>query len=155
MKSSSLFRPIPSLTTSSETSMGSRRAHRSVRESRALLAQLDARAVGGIDPHSYAGRPLDYAREVLGIATLTEPQQQFITLLHEPPYRVLCSSGHAVGKTFGAAVAVNYWYDSYPQSVVITTAPTQRDVVDLLWTEVRLQRQRALVPLGMDFVGPR
>lgn len=34
--------------------------------------------------------------------------------------------------------------------MIISTAPTQRDVVDLLWTEVRLQRARALVPLPND-----
>lgn len=46
----------------------------------------------------------------------------------------------------------NWWYDSFNPGLVITTAPTKRDVEDLLWKEVRLQRQRA--GLDMDFVGP-
>jgi hypothetical protein len=61
-------------------------------------------------------------------------------------------SAHDVGKTFIAAVAVNWWYDTRDPGVVITTAPTLRDVVDLLWTEVRLQRFR--VGLESAFVGP-
>jgi hypothetical protein len=101
----------------------------------------------------YQGDPVRYAQEKLGIATLTAEQEQALRLLHVPPYRVLCLSGHDVGKTFLAAVAVNYWYDCFDPSVVITTAPTQRDVVDLLWTEIRLQRGAA--GLSSDFIGDR
>ncbi|WP_202974201.1 hypothetical protein [Fimbriiglobus ruber] len=63
-------------------------------------------------------------------------------------------SGHSIGKTFLAAWLVNWWYDTRKPGVAITTAPTKRDVVDLLWTEVRLQRQRAKLPLPFDFIGP-
>ena len=101
------------------------------------------------DPHAYAGRPVEYAERVLGITTLTEPQKRILTCLHEPPFRVLVPSGHTTGKTFVAAAAVSYWYDSFPASLVLTTAPTERDVVDLLWTEIRLQRWRA----GLDCSG--
>src|SRR5262249_29682351 len=64
-------------------------------------------------------------------------------------------SAHSLGKTFLAAVLVNWWYDSFPDGVVITTAPTARDVCDLLWTEVRLLRRNAVRPLSWDFVGER
>jgi hypothetical protein len=84
---------------------------------------------------------------------LTADQAKVLPLLLEPPYRVLVGSGHNVGKTFLAALLVNWWYDSFDPGVVITTAPTERDVVDLLWTEVRLQRQR--VGLSADFIGLR
>jgi hypothetical protein len=86
---------------------------------------------------------------------LTADQEAVARAILEPPYRVLVESGHSVGKTFLAAVLVNWWYDHFDPGVVITTAPTERDVVDLLWTEVRLQRQRAKVPLRTDFIGPR
>jgi hypothetical protein len=111
-----------------------------------LAQAVSARSAHG-GRHSYAGKPLEYARRVLGITTLTEPVQRMLTALHEAPYRVLMPSAHDVGKTHGAAVAVNYWYDSFDPGVVLTTAPTERDVDDLLWTEIRLQRQRALIPL--------
>jgi hypothetical protein len=100
------------------------------------------------DPHAFAGRPVEYAEEVLGITTLTGPQQRILRAIHEPPCRVLVPSGHDLGKTFVAAVLACYWYDSFDPGLVLTTAPTERDVIDLLWTEIRLLRQRAGLPLG-------
>jgi hypothetical protein len=95
------------------------------------------------DLHGYARRPVEYAERVLRITTLTPEQRQILRAIHEPPYRVLVPSAHDVGKTFIAAVVANYWYDSFRPGLVLTTAPTERDVNDLLWTELRLQRQRA------------
>jgi len=85
--------------------------------------------------------------------TLTPDQGQILQSLLTPPFKTLVPSGHNTGKTFCAAVAVNHWFDSYDPGVVITTAPTERDVVDLLWAEVRLLRQRAGLP--SPFIGPR
>ena len=94
--------------------------------------------------------PVGYARDVLGI-TLWQPIAAALLALLEPPYVVDVDSGHGVGKTHGAAVAINWWYDTrHPAAVVITTAPTLRDVVDLLWTEIRLQRRHARIPLADD-----
>lgn len=84
---------------------------------------------------------------------LTADQAVIAGALREPPYRVKVNAGHNVGKTFLAAVLANWWYDSFDPGIVITTAPTERDVVDLLWTEIRLQRQRA--GLVSPFIGPR
>jgi hypothetical protein len=95
-----------------------------------------------------------YARNILGVE-LTPAQQEIALAVHQHPYKVKVDSGHNTGKTFIAAVLVNYWYDVFDPGVVITTAPTKRDVEDLLWTEIRLLRRRAKVPLSDDFVGPR
>lgn len=92
---------------------------------------------------------MGYARDVLG-AALWGPVAEALRSLLVPPYRVSVDSGHGIGKTYGAAVAVNWWYDTRDPSWTITTAPTERDVIDLLWTEVRLQRQRARVALPQD-----
>jgi hypothetical protein len=72
------------------------------------------------DPHAFAGRPVAYAEEVLGIHTLTADQKAILNALHEPPCRVLVPSAHDVGKT----------------------------VIDLLWAEIRLLRRRAGLDLG-------
>ena len=48
----------------------------------------------------------------------------------------MVKSGHSVGKTFLAAWIVNWFYDSHPASITISTAPTKRDVCDLLWKEI-------------------
>lgn len=113
--------------------------------------ELTSRAVTGLT--EYENDPIGYARAVLGITLWSEVEESLIALL-EPPFRVSVDSGHGVGKTFAAAVSANWWFDTRNPGVVITTAPTQRDVVDLLWTEIRLQRERAIYPLPDFFIGP-
>ncbi len=94
------------------------------------------------DCRKYATDPVGYAREVLGVEPW-ETQREIARLLQTPPYRVLVKSSHSVGKTWTAAWLTSWWHDTFSPSVVITTAPTARDVRDLLWTEIRLQRRSA------------
>lgn len=106
-------------------------------------------------PRDLAGKypdPVDYCREVLKIETLTEQQQKVMRLCTQAPYKVLVPSGHTTGKTFLAACLVSWWFDTFDPSIVLTTAPTERQVKDLLWKEVRAQRAKA--GLG-GFIGPR
>jgi hypothetical protein len=77
-------------------------------------------------------------------------QQQIAQALLEPPHRVLVKACHSVGKTHVAAGLVNWWYDTHDPGVVLTTAPTARQVRDVLWKEVRTQRR----PRG-GFAGPK
>lgn len=57
--------------------------------------------------------------------------------------------------TLLAACAALWWFYARPNSVVITTAPTQQDVVDLLWTEIRIRHARARRRLPDYFSGPK
>ncbi|MDE2101307.1 MAG: hypothetical protein KGL39_28935 [Patescibacteria group bacterium] len=99
----------------------------------------------------YSRDPVGYLREVLK-ADPWEVQEEISRLLLTPPYRVLVKASHSVGKTWLAAALTSWWYDTFStDSAVITTAPTDRDVKDLLWSEVRRQR-RAVGRLG-DFTG--
>lgn len=123
--------------------MASSHYRRILNQSRAFRESLTPAASR---QHDYALRPVDYAREVLGVTTLTQPQIEILEAIHRPPCRVLVPSAHDVGKTFCAAVAACYWYDSFNPGLVLTTAPTEKDVIDLLWTEIRLLRMRA----GLD-----
>lgn len=95
--------------------------------------------------------PVEYAQEELKIETLTPVQKDILRSLVVPPYRTMVKSGHNVGKTMIAAVAVNWRYDCFDPGAVISTAPSDRDVKDLLWAEIRTQRQRAGIPT--DFIG--
>src|SRR5262249_40864066 len=95
--------------------------------------------------------PVAYAREVLGVR-LWAKQIEILQALTRPPHKVLVLSGHNVGKTFVAGVAVNWWYDTRNPGVAITTAPTNQDVRDLLWKEIRLQRG---ILKRSDFAGPQ
>jgi hypothetical protein len=46
-------------------------------------------------------------------------------------------SGHGVGKTYSAGRAALWFLLTHPHSIVITTAPTWRQVKKLLWGEIR------------------
>jgi hypothetical protein len=95
--------------------------------------------------------PVAYAQEVLGVR-LWAKQIEILQALTRPPHKVLVLSGHNVGKTFVAAVAVNWWFDTRNPGVAITTAPTNQDVRDLLWKEIRMQRG---ILRPSDFAGPQ
>lgn len=61
-------------------------------------------------------------------------------------------SCHGAGKSFSAAdVALWYLYTHRP-SIVLTTAPTDRQVKGILWKEIRKSYQRAVYPLGGDML---
>lgn len=68
-------------------------------------------------------------------------QAEIAEKLLQPPYRVLVKACHNVGKTFLGGSLVNWFFDSYQPSIALTTAPTARQVNDLLWKEVRVQRR--------------
>ncbi len=120
-----------------------------LRRLRADVAEAGGASSGPSWPQ-YERDPAGYCRDVLKVA-LTPDQESVLLALLEPPYSVLVSSGHSVGKTFLGACIINWWYDTRDPSAAISTAPTERDVEDLLWTEVRLQRERAGLPT--HFIG--
>lgn len=99
----------------------------------------------------YRDDPIGFFKNVLRV-TLTEQQESVVKLLLVPPYKVIVKSAHNVGKTFLAACIAIWWYFTRSPSVCITTAPTERDVIDLLWTEIRLLVQRGELP--DHFIGP-
>lgn len=68
-------------------------------------------------------------------------QVEIAQALLTPPYRVLVKACHNVGKTFLGGSLVNWFFDSFQPSITLTTAPTARQVNDLLWKEVRVQRR--------------
>ena len=108
-----------------------------------------------VDPRGYARDPAAYCRDILGVH-LTPDQESILAALAVPPFKALVSAGHNVGKSFVAACAVNWWYDSHDPGIVLTTAPTDRQVKDILWKEVRLLRQGSRLPRsGLDFAGPK
>lgn len=97
--------------------------------------------MGATDYSKYRYDPVSYARQVLGVQWWSK-QIEIAEALLEPPHRVLVKASHKVGKTHLAGGLVNWWYDTRNPSVALTTAPTDRQVRDLLWKEVRKQRKK-------------
>lgn len=58
------------------------------------------------------------------------------------------ASCHGAGKSFTAARLALAYLCSHKPSIVITTAPTDRQVKGILWKEIRLAHQRARMPIG-------
>lgn len=68
-------------------------------------------------------------------------------LAGEPAVKVFhVEAGHGVGKTFGAAALVNWFFDAFAPSITMTTAPTSDQVEKLLWKNIRTQRDGKGLP---------
>lgn len=122
-----------------------KRLRRRIRELKAEMKVIDA----GQDLTVYRERPVDYARDVLGVAWWSK-QQEIVAKLQTPPYRVLVKAAHSVGKSHLAGSLVNWWFDTHVPGVALTTAPTSRQVKHILWKEIRYQRRGR-----GGFTGPR
>src|SRR3954465_5002366 len=94
---------------------------------------------------SYQTDPVRFVREVLG-SELWSRQVEILEAIRDPPQGT-GRSGHGVGKTFVAACAALWWVYSFRPSLVLTTAPTARQVESLLWGEIRRLKGRARRPL--------
>jgi hypothetical protein len=62
--------------------------------------------------------------------------------------RVAVAATHSVGKTFIMGRIALWFLSTYKNSKVITTAPTYRQVVKLLWGELRSAYKNAKYPIG-------
>ena len=65
-----------------------------------------------------------------------EKQKEILLAVRDNP-RVAVRSCNGSGKTYIAAHAVLWWLKCFPDSLVITTAPTEHQVRDVLWREIR------------------
>ncbi|MGB2865424.1 MAG: hypothetical protein WBC05_18990 [Sedimentisphaerales bacterium] len=91
--------------------------------------------------------PLFFSKHVLGGEQPWQKQIQIIKSVRDNT-RTMVPSGFGVGKTWVAARTVLWFLFSHPNSLVITTAPTWRQVENVLWAEIRRQHQQSSKPLG-------
>lgn len=61
---------------------------------------------------------------------------------------VAVKSCHSAGKSWLAGQIVMWFLLTHRPSIVITTAPTDRQVRGILWKEIRLAYKRAKIPIG-------
>ena len=97
--------------------------------------------------------PVAFAREVLGVE-LWHKQVEVLTALtgHR---RVAVKAGNGLGKGFCAAVAVLWFVHSRPDAIVLTTAPTFRQVRHILWRQIRRLHGPAAETLGGKMLDTR
>jgi len=99
------------------------------------------------DIYRWRNSPADWFREVLGFNTIWKKQIEIAESVRDHQ-KTAVRSGHSVGKTaIAARIGMWYLYCFYP-SVVVTTAPTWRQVERFLWGEVHKAYNGAKIPLG-------
>jgi phage terminase large subunit len=82
-----------------------------------------------------AAYALHFIKNVLKVEYLTNEQKQIVNSVWKNKYTGVQSSPN-MGKTFISACIVLAFLYAYENSKVITTAPTVRQVEDLLWSEI-------------------
>jgi hypothetical protein len=99
----------------------------------------------GTDFAAYRKRPEAFAREVLGSRWWSK--QREVASLLASHRRVAVRSANGVGKSYLAADLALWFLMCHAPAVVLTTAPTDRQVRHVLWREIRLRFASARVSL--------
>lgn len=89
----------------------------------------------------YLRHPEEFAVDVFDVLPWSI-QTQIIQSVFENKYTAV-KTCNAIGKSFVAAIIVVTFLMLYPRSIVVTTAPTWRQVTDVLWREVATLVKRA------------
>jgi hypothetical protein len=97
---------------------------------------------------AYRDDPAGFNRAVLG-RTLWSKQVDVCESIARSPITVV-PAGRALGKSYLLAGIVLWWLYTRPMSLVITTGPDHRQVVSVLWKEIRRAIRSARAPLGYD-----
>lgn len=90
--------------------------------------------------------PEHFFSDFLGVT----PWEKQLEIAHSVRDNVVTSvkSCHAIGKSWIAARVAVWFLISHPDSIVVTTAPTWRQVKDILWREIGTAVEKAKVPLA-------
>ena len=90
--------------------------------------------------------PSFFTKEILGTEFWSK-QEEIAISVRDNRYTTVRAC-HDVGKTYVASRIALWYLYSHPQSIVVTTAPTMRQVENLLWRELRAAHEKAKQPLG-------
>ena len=96
---------------------------------------------------TYAARPLAFCEDVLGGERPWSRQAEVLEAVRDHR-RTAVRSGHGVGKSWTVARLALWWLYTRPRSAVITTAPTERQVREVIWREIARAYRASRVPLG-------
>lgn len=103
----------------------------------------------GIDESyfDYQKDPFLFFENILGVEQLEVYQRHVIKTIWENE-RTAISACHDVGKTFLVSRIAMTFLNVFPNSKVITTAPTFNQVERIMWSEIRAAHLKAKFPLG-------
>lgn len=110
-----------------------------------LLGTLQILAPAEPINQSYPEDPVQFIRDVLGI-TLWAMQEEIVYSVWENRYTSVASC-HAIGKSVVSAAIVVTYLHLHENSVIVSTAPTGRQVEHILWRNIRKMYRSAKKPL--------
>ena len=97
--------------------------------------------------------PLTFATDVLNVR-LWSKQEEVLAAVPDHQ-RVAVKSGNGLGKGFCASVAVLWFLYTHDPAIVLSTAPTFRQVQHVLWRQVRQLHRRAKDTLKGKLISTR
>ena len=97
--------------------------------------------------------PLDFAKDILRVELWSKQEEVLSALLENR--RVAVKSGNGLGKGYCAAVAVLWFLYCHEPAIVLSTAPTFRQVRHILWRQIRRLYRRAPDVLGGKILDTR
>ena len=98
------------------------------------------------DQRDIRKEPVNFASNILGVKPWDKQKQILNAIAANRSVAVRSCNG--AGKTFTAAIVILWWLMSYDNAIVITTAPSERQVREILWREL----QKLYMPVR-DIVG--
>jgi len=117
-----------------------------------LLIQLADRLEGTATPfQKYQDSPADFAKDVLGL-DLWGKQEEILNSVRDNRQTAV-SAAPSTGKSFAAAAAALWFLNCFPDSkVIVTAAPPERQIREILFGKIR-QFQRAALRRGVNLAG--
>lgn len=91
--------------------------------------------------------PVFFVESIVAMTSLWSKQKEIIRSVRDN-FRTVVRSCNGAGKTFITANAVAWFLATHPYSIVVSTAPTARQVRELLWQEINSIHKSSKFPLG-------
>jgi hypothetical protein len=111
-----------------------------------ICEKVGAKILTSDDRKYFSEHPTEFCEKVLG-SSLWGIQSAIIESLVAND-RVTARSSHAIGKSFIGSEIVLWFLNCHVPSTVVTTAPTARQVRDILWREINAQYNGSKYSLG-------
>ncbi|MHB8171226.1 MAG: hypothetical protein ACYDG6_06755 [Thermincolia bacterium] len=106
-----------------------------------ICSQADAVEENKTPFTQYQDNPCGFCKDVLGVE-LWDKQVEIVESVRDHPTTAVRSC-HGIGKSFTAGQVILWFLQCFPNGIVISTAPTWRQVDKLIWKEVRASFRRA------------
>ena len=101
---------------------------------------------------NYRDDPVGFVEQVLGQPPPYEKQREILRTV-AVKRRVSVVGANGSGKDWAAARAVLWWLATRPRAIALVTGPTQRQVEQIVWRELRAAHKASQVPLGGRLYG--